>query len=215
MRTDEVVVQLPGSILPVPHPVAGLRVLLCSSQLLRTLSHSYMQGKKKQYGVWNSYPCAFCYLHMNRSSQVSKSLCFVHRFMLMEIAQCQHMKGGQALGNSMVISGLCGHIMTFIQIGFETLKSHKLLALQQSSILFCNSLRVVWSRETWKGRVDAKTQWVGGGWMIGKSFLARMWKGTMNAGFAWRHAPRWSCLIAVMQCASNAIGTGNYFSQFL
>jgi hypothetical protein len=33
----------------------------------------------------------------------------------------------------------------------------------------------------------------------------------MNVGFAWSLAPKWSCLIAVMQCASNAIAIGNYY----
>lgn len=106
MRADEVVVQFPGSILPLPCPVVWLWVLLCTSQLFRTLPHSHMQGK---ITVLEFGPHIFVYLlHAMYSSsgfQIWKSLFSSYRFMLMEIAQCQHMNGGQALGNSMVISG--------------------------------------------------------------------------------------------------------------
>ena len=61
MRADEAVVQLPGSILPVPRPVAGLRMLLRSSQLFRTLSHSHMQGKSTVWSLDLMSLC-FCYI---------------------------------------------------------------------------------------------------------------------------------------------------------
>jgi len=79
MRADEAVVQLPGSILPGPHPVAGLGMLLRSSQLFRTLSHSHMQGKSTVWSLDLMSLC-FCYSHMYRSSgfEVSKSLYFVY-----------------------------------------------------------------------------------------------------------------------------------------
>uniref|UniRef100_A0A2N9H0B3 Uncharacterized protein n=1 Tax=Fagus sylvatica TaxID=28930 RepID=A0A2N9H0B3_FAGSY len=35
-----------------------------------------------------------------------------------------------------------------------------------------------------------------------------IWTEKMNVGFAWSLAPKWFCLIAVMQCASNAIAIG-------
>lgn len=38
-----------------------------------------------------------------------------------------------------------------------------------------------------------------------------IWKEKMNVGFVWSLAPKWSCLTAVMQCASNAIAIGNCF----
>ncbi|CAK9155847.1 unnamed protein product [Ilex paraguariensis] len=34
--------------------------------------------------------------------------------------------------------------------------------------------------------------------------------GKMNVGFAWSHAPKWSCLVAVMRCASTAIVIGTH-----
>jgi hypothetical protein len=59
MCADEAVVQLLGSVLFVLHPMAGLRLLLCSSQLFRTVSHSHMQGKISvcSFGIWTSYIC--------------------------------------------------------------------------------------------------------------------------------------------------------------
>ena len=62
MCADEAVVQLPGSIVFVLHPMAGLRLLLCPSQLFRTISHSHMQGKIAVCGseIWTSYIYFFC-----------------------------------------------------------------------------------------------------------------------------------------------------------
>jgi hypothetical protein len=37
---------------------------------------------------------------------------------MMEIAQCRHMKGGQALENSMVVSSLYGRVVTHASICF-------------------------------------------------------------------------------------------------
>lgn len=44
-----------------------------------------------------------------------------------------------------------------------------------------------------------------------KGFPMLIWKEKMNVGFAWSPAPKWSCLIAVMKCASTVtvIGTQN------
>ncbi|AQK94127.1 hypothetical protein ZEAMMB73_Zm00001d010474, partial [Zea mays] len=44
MCAAEAVIQLLGSIVFVLHPMAGLRLLLCPSQLFRTISHSHMQA---------------------------------------------------------------------------------------------------------------------------------------------------------------------------
>jgi hypothetical protein len=52
MCADEAVVQFPSSTLSLSHPMAGLWVLLCSSQLFRPLSHPHMQGT-------NHYTCVF------------------------------------------------------------------------------------------------------------------------------------------------------------
>jgi hypothetical protein len=52
MCTDEAVVQFPSSTLSLSHPMAGLWVLLCSSQLFRPLSHPHMQDT-------NYYTCVF------------------------------------------------------------------------------------------------------------------------------------------------------------
>lgn len=114
MCADEAVVQLPGSILSVPHPMAGLWLLLCSSQLFRTLSHSHMQGK---IAIW-TVDILYLFFCTARVSGIRIFIFCLHRFMLMEIAQCQHMKGGQALENSMVISGLYVHFVTSISICF-------------------------------------------------------------------------------------------------
>jgi len=118
MCADEAVVQLPGTILLVLHPMAGLRLLLCSSQLFRTVSHSHMQGKTAvcSFGIWASYICFS--VQEARVSGIKIFMFCLHRFMLMEIAQCRHMKGGQALGNSMVISSLHGHFLTSTSICF-------------------------------------------------------------------------------------------------
>jgi hypothetical protein len=57
MCADEAVVQLSGSIVLVLHPMVGLRLLLCPSQLFRTISHSHMQGKIAVCGseIWTFY----------------------------------------------------------------------------------------------------------------------------------------------------------------
>jgi hypothetical protein len=57
MCAAEAVIQLLGSIVFVLHPMAGLRLLLCPSQLFRTISHSHMQGKIAVCGskIWTSY----------------------------------------------------------------------------------------------------------------------------------------------------------------
>lgn len=34
------------------------------------------------------------------------------------------------------------------------------------------------------------------------------WREKMNVVYAWSLAPKWCCLIAAMQCASDAIATG-------
>lgn len=90
------------------------------------------------FGIWTS--CICFSLQEAWVSGIKVKFC-LYRFMLMEIAQCRHMKGGQALGNSMVIARLYGHFVTSTSIC--GLNSHKLLALQQLSILYCSSLRVV------------------------------------------------------------------------
>lgn len=38
----------------------------------------------------------------------------------------------------------------------------------------------------------------------------QIWREKMNVGFAWSHVPKWCCLIAVMQCVSNATAIGMY-----
>ena len=118
MCADEAIVQLPGSILFVLHPMAGLRLLLCSSQLFWTVSHSHMQGKTAvcSFGIWASYICFS--VQEAWVSGIKIFMFCLRRFMLMEIAQCQHMKGGQALGNFMVISSLYGHFVTSTSIYF-------------------------------------------------------------------------------------------------
>jgi hypothetical protein len=55
-----------------------------------------------------------------------KTVMFYFRgFMLMEIAQCRHMKGGQALGNSMVVSSLYGLVVTPASICLAKSDSNK------------------------------------------------------------------------------------------
>lgn len=75
------------------------------------LFHILICKVKPQY--W-SLDLIFNYLlHAMYSSsgfQIWKSLFSSYRFMLMEIAQCQHMNGGQAFGNSMVTSS-SGHFV--------------------------------------------------------------------------------------------------------
>jgi hypothetical protein len=119
MCADEAVVQLLGSVLFVLHPMAGLRLLLCSSQLFRTVSHSHMQGKMAvcNFGIWTSYICFSVQVAWVSGIKIFIYFC-LHRFMLMEIVRCRHMKGGQALGNSMVISSLYGHFVTSTSICF-------------------------------------------------------------------------------------------------
>jgi hypothetical protein len=55
------------------------------------------------------------------------------------------------------------------------------------------------------GKVFAKR-----GWKEMEDSPMSIWTEKMNVGFAWSLAPKWFCLIAVMQCASNAIAIGNY-----
>uniref|UniRef100_A0A2N9IGH7 Uncharacterized protein n=1 Tax=Fagus sylvatica TaxID=28930 RepID=A0A2N9IGH7_FAGSY len=53
------------------------------------------------------------------------------------------------------------------------------------------------------GKVFAKR-----GWKEMEDSPMSIWTEKMNVGFAWSLAPKWFCLIAVMQCASNAIAIG-------
>lgn len=53
------------------------------------------------------------------------------------------------------------------------------------------------------------------GWKEMEDSPMLIWKEKMNAGFAWSLAPKWSCLIVVIQCASNAIAIGNYCFNFI
>jgi hypothetical protein len=67
--------------------------------------------------IWTSYIFVFLYRRAGFHALKSVMFCF-RRFMLMEIAQCRHMKGGQALGNSTVVSSLYGCFVTPASICF-------------------------------------------------------------------------------------------------
>jgi hypothetical protein len=60
MCADEAVVQLPSSIVFVLHPMAGLRLLLCSSQLFRTI-HILICKVKLQYVVLKFGPLIYIF----------------------------------------------------------------------------------------------------------------------------------------------------------
>jgi len=81
------------------------------------LFHILICKVKAQYGVWTSYLCVsvtrLCIGVLGLRYEQEISLFCFYRFMQMGIARCQHMKGGQALGNSMVISGLYGHFALY------------------------------------------------------------------------------------------------------
>jgi hypothetical protein len=67
-------------------------------------------------------PCFTCVFLIYRYTNVlsfmhkNKIVLLIHRFMLMEIAQCQHMRDEQALENSMVITLHSWAIMLFILV---------------------------------------------------------------------------------------------------
>jgi hypothetical protein len=62
-----------------------------------------------------------------------------------------------------------------------------------------------------KNGIKAWKVLAGIGWKEMEDLSMSIWREKMNVGFAWSLAPKWSCLIAVMQCASNAIAIGNYY----
>jgi len=70
------------------------------------LFHILICKVKAQYGVWTSYLCVsvtrLCIGVLGLRYEQEISLFCFYRFMQMGIARCQHMKGGQALGNSTV-----------------------------------------------------------------------------------------------------------------
>ena len=83
------------------------------------LFHILICKVKLQYVVLKFGPLIYIFLYRRPGFHALKSVMFCfRRFMLMEIAQCRHMKGGQALGNSMVVSSLYGRVVTPASICF-------------------------------------------------------------------------------------------------